>query len=74
MNPKFTRFSHAMASKENESLSQIREEIETRAMCKPICFIYDGAIFEARTEEEKTRIEECIQELERKISLTVAVL
>ena len=50
-NPKYSRFAYAVASKENEIITEILEKICLEVGTAPICLFFDGFIIEAKTNE-----------------------
>ena len=50
-NPKFSRFSYVMASKENEMISNILIKIQDKTSADPICLLFDGLVLEAKTSD-----------------------
>ena len=64
-NPKFTKFSYVIASKENEMLMNILELIqaELNSNLTIVCLVFDALIIQEKNPEKKAKILECIQKV-----------
>ena len=72
-NPKCSRFSYAMAFKENKIISNILIKIKDETSADPICLLFDGLILEAKTSDLKEKIAEVIETIENELGLKLSL-
>ena len=63
-----------MASCENKVLQIKTQKVEDKTMSKPLCSIFDGAIFDARRIEDRDKFCNCIRSIEKKPKIKLTVI